>query len=216
MSEPLYTIGVVAKMVGVPAATIRTWEERYGLVHPERTPGGHRLYSRDDVDELRFVARQIADGVKPRMAHRLLEERLAGKSGEARARRKRGSRLLILLAERDRYAAELSEYFLRTEGYDVELVLDATDAKRKFSELAPDLVIVELMISGAAGLHLVGHLKAKSAAPIVAVSPLDARDLALSAGADAFLAKPLEPLRLVSTVRDLLGSSAFARDGDVT
>ncbi|MGZ4415997.1 MAG: response regulator transcription factor, partial [Gaiellaceae bacterium] len=107
-------------------------------------------------------------------------------------------------------------YFLRTEGYDVELVLDATDAKRKFSELAPDLVIVELMISGAAGLHLVGHLKAESAAPIVAVSSLDARDLALSAGADAFVAKPLEPLRLVSTVRDLLGTSAFARDSDVT
>jgi DNA-binding response OmpR family regulator len=44
---------------------------------------------------------------------------------------------------------------------------------------------------------------------VVAVSVLESRDLALEAGADAFLLKPLEPLQLVSTVRDLLGSSAF-------
>jgi len=42
---------------------------------------------------------------------------------------------------------------------------------------------------------------------------LEARDRAIEAGADAFLLKPLEPLQLVSTVRDLLGSSAFLRPG---
>ena len=37
------------------------------------------------------------------------------------------------------------------------------------------------------------------------------RDEALAAGADAFLQKPLEPLKLVSTVKDLLGASAYLR-----
>jgi DNA-binding transcriptional MerR regulator len=214
VSRPLYTIGVVAKMIDVPAATVRTWEDRYALIRPERTAGGHRLYSRDHVDELRFVAKQIADGVKPRMAHRLLDERIISNRGGRR--QKARPRLLILLAERERYAAELSEYFLRTEGYDVELVLGAADAERKVIELAPDLVVVELMISGGTGLDLIGRLKAEAAVPIVAISPLDVRDRALSAGADAYLAKPLEPLRLVSTVRDLLGTSAFARDSDLS
>jgi CheY-like chemotaxis protein len=45
--------------------------------------------------------------------------------------------------------------------------------------------------------------------PVIAVSALASRDQAIEAGADAFLLKPLEPLQFVSTVRDLLGSSAF-------
>ncbi len=45
--------------------------------------------------------------------------------------------------------------------------------------------------------------------PVVAVSVLECQDQAIEAGADAFLLKPLEPLQFVSTVRDLLGSSAF-------
>jgi DNA-binding NarL/FixJ family response regulator len=41
------------------------------------------------------------------------------------------------------------------------------------------------------------------------ISTLDASDQALAAGADAFLLKPLDPLQFVSTVKDLLGKSAF-------
>lgn len=44
---------------------------------------------------------------------------------------------------------------------------------------------------------------------VIAVSAVEARDAAIDAGADAFLLKPLEPLQLVSTVRDLLRSSAL-------
>jgi DNA-binding response OmpR family regulator len=43
---------------------------------------------------------------------------------------------------------------------------------------------------------------------IVAVSAVEAMDAAIEAGADAFLRKPIDPLQLVSTVRDLLRSSA--------
>jgi DNA-binding NarL/FixJ family response regulator len=41
------------------------------------------------------------------------------------------------------------------------------------------------------------------------VSVLKSRDLAVDAGADAFLLKPLEPGQLVSAVRDLLGAGAY-------
>ena len=48
-------------------------------------------------------------------------------------------------------------------------------------------------------------------APVLAMSALDLADEALAAGASAFLAKPVVPLQFVSTVRDLLGSSALTR-----
>ena len=79
-SRPLYSIGAVAEMLGVPAATLRTWQERYGVVQPERSPAGHRLYSRDQLEQLRFLADQIAAGLSPGDAHRLLREQLASGS----------------------------------------------------------------------------------------------------------------------------------------
>ena len=44
---------------------------------------------------------------------------------------------------------------------------------------------------------------------MLTVSSMALRDVAVEAGASAFLTKPIEPLRLVSTVRDLLGTSAL-------
>ena len=46
---------------------------------------------------------------------------------------------------------------------------------------------------------------------MLALSALDSAEEALQAGASAFLNKPIEPLQLVSTVRDLIGTSALAR-----
>jgi CheY-like chemotaxis protein len=210
-SRPIYSIGAVGQMLGIAPATLRTWEERYGLPVPKRSPGGHRLYSRDQVDQLRFVKVQLAQGLAPADAHRLLAERLAAgwlSFGDPEAGK---TRLLVLLAERDPYAADLAEYFLRTEGYEVALALDTADATQKVEELTPSMTVVDLLISGGSGLALCRQLKQRSDAPILAISTLDTSDAALEAGADAFLQKPLDPLQLVSAVKDLLGASAFLR-----
>jgi CheY-like chemotaxis protein len=210
-SRPIYSIGAVGQMLGIAPATLRTWEERYGLPVPKRSPGGHRLYSRDQVDQLRFVKVQLAQGLSPADAHRLLAERLAAgwlSFDEPEAGK---TRLLVLLAERDPYAADLAEYFLRTEGYEVASALDATDATQKLEELTPSMTVIDLLISGGNGLELCRQLKQRSDAPILAISTLDTSDAALEAGADAFLQKPLDPLQLVSAVKDLLGASAFLR-----
>ena len=210
-SRPIYSIGAVGQMLGIAPATLRTWEERYGLPVPERSPGGHRVYSRDQVEQLRFVKAQLDQGISPADAHRLLAEQLAAGSLSFGAREAAGTRLLILLAERDPYAAELSEYFLRTEGYEVALALDTADAAQKVEELTPSMTVIDLLISGGNGLELCRQLKQRSDAPILAISTLGTSDAALEAGADAFLQKPLDPLQLVSAVKDLLGASAFLR-----
>jgi len=209
-SRPVYSISAVARMLGVPVATIRTWEDRYSLVVPERNTSGHRLYSRDQVEQLRFVRTSMAEGATAADAHRLLAERLDSGT-PVLSQDGAGGRLLILLAENDPYAAELQEYFLKTEGFEVEVALTEEAARQSFAENSPSLVVVELLISGGTGLDLCRAFKERDRVPVVAVSVLESRDLAIEVGADAFLMKPLDPLSLVSTVRDLLGTSAFLR-----
>jgi len=204
----VYSISAVSRMVGVPVATIRTWEDRYGLVVPARSAGGHRLYRRDQVGQLRFVQAQMAAGASASDAHRLLAEQ--AEAGRPMAEQTGAQeRLVILLADRDRHAAEFEEFFLRTEGFEVEVALSAEAARESFSQNPPSLAVVELLISGAAGLDLCRFFKEQGNVLVIAVSVLESRGMAADAGADAFLLKPLEPLQLVSAVRDLLGSSAF-------
>jgi DNA-binding transcriptional MerR regulator len=210
MSDAIYSIGAVARMLGVPTATIRTWEERYGVVVPERSPGGHRLYTRDQVGQLRFLLRNIERGLQPADAHRVLADRLVQAPDWTLEGAGSETRLVIMLAEHDPYAAEFAEYFLRTEGYETILVLEAKDAEALFEERSPHLAVVDLLISAGAGPVLCRNLRDRGAL-VLAISPLESRDEALEYGADAFLQKPLDPLQLVSTVKDLLGDSAFLR-----
>jgi DNA-binding transcriptional MerR regulator len=200
-----YSIGAVARMVRVPPATLRTWEERYGLVKPVRSDGGHRLYSRQDVERLRFIADRVREGLSPGDAHRLLTEASGNVPIVAPDP---GARIVILLAERDPYAAEFAEYFLKTEGFEVVLALDAADAVGAVEAERPQLAIIDLLISGGGGLELCRDMQARGI-PVLALSSVATRDAALEAGASAFLQKPLEPLQLVSAVRDLLGTSSF-------
>ena len=208
-NAPIYSISAVERMVGVPAASLRNWEERYALIQPQRSAGGHRLYTRDQVEQLRFLAAQLEEGLQPAEAHRLLEERLAQGPTVRLAPAEAERTVLILLAERDPYAAELAEFFLRTEGYEVALAFDAEEALRVYEERSPQVAVVELLISGGTGAALCRRLKENGGIACLAISSLDAREQALEAGADAFLQKPLDHLRLVSAVKDLLGTSAY-------
>ena len=211
-SRGVYSIGAVARMLEIPVATIRNWEERYGAIVPERSPGGHRLYSRDQIEQLRFLAAQVSQGLSAADAHRLLAEHSEGdrlSSGGVGA----DMRLLVLLAERDPVSADLEQFFLRTEGYEVDVALTVAEAEERWLDSQPRLAIVELMISGGQGADLCRRLKQHEAGAVLAISVLEGRDEALAAGADAFLRKPVDPLELVSTVKDLLGSSALVGHG---
>jgi DNA-binding response OmpR family regulator len=148
--------------------------------------------------------------MQPGDAHRLLADMLESAPLDAASPPSR-PQLLILLAERDPYAAEIEEYFLQTEGYTVELTFDAAETESRASIGSPDVVIIDLLISGGEGVETCRSIKHVTDAPLIAISVLEARDEAMAAGADAFLQKPLDALQLVSTIRDLLGSSAFLR-----
>ena len=217
----IYSIGAVARMLGVAPQTLRAWEDRYQQIVPARSDGGQRLYSRDQVDQLTFIRDQIDQGFQPADAHRLLAEqqrhedagavRDVPRRGVARASQQ--GTITVLIAERDQWAAEFAEYFLRTEGYDVQVVLDPAVAGEILRDEPPSVLVVELLISGAAGLALCQTAHDVGSVPVLAISSVDLQDQALAAGAEAFLVKPLDPLQFVSAVRDLAGTSAYLRRG---
>ena len=55
VARPLLRIGELSRRTGVSVELLRAWERRYGLLHPERTSGGFRLYGADDVARVRLM-----------------------------------------------------------------------------------------------------------------------------------------------------------------
>jgi len=76
VTSGVYRIGTVAEMVGVPRNTLLAWERRYGLLDPDRTVGGYRAYTDDDVAKLRRIKGLVDRGYKISEA-----VALAGRSG---------------------------------------------------------------------------------------------------------------------------------------
>jgi MerR family transcriptional regulator, light-induced transcriptional regulator len=67
---PQYTVGVVADRIGVPIATLRSWNQRYGVGPPDHSPGSHRLYSENDIVMVERMHHLIGEGASPRSAAR--------------------------------------------------------------------------------------------------------------------------------------------------
>ena len=55
----MYSIKQVAAMLGIQAVTLRAWENRYDAVTPERTESGYRMYTEENVADLRWLKEQI-------------------------------------------------------------------------------------------------------------------------------------------------------------
>jgi len=61
---PNLNIAALARRTGVPADTIRKWEQRYGVLRPERTTGGQRRYSEEDVARVEWLKARLGEGYR--------------------------------------------------------------------------------------------------------------------------------------------------------
>jgi DNA-binding transcriptional MerR regulator len=62
-TTPTYNLKAVIKETGIAADTLRAWERRYGLPMPDRTPGGHRLYSQRDIEIIKWLMARQEEGL---------------------------------------------------------------------------------------------------------------------------------------------------------
>lgn len=58
-NKPTYNLKAVIHETGLTPATLRAWERRYNLLKPQRSAGGHRMYTQNEIEMLKWlVARQ--------------------------------------------------------------------------------------------------------------------------------------------------------------
>lgn len=58
------TLKAVSQRTAVPAATLRTWERRYGFLQPARSPSGYRIYGEEEVARIKRVKYLLDQGVR--------------------------------------------------------------------------------------------------------------------------------------------------------
>jgi DNA-binding transcriptional MerR regulator/methylmalonyl-CoA mutase cobalamin-binding subunit len=89
----LFPIRTLSQLTGVNPVTLRAWERRYGVIQPQRTPKGHRLYSREDVALveriLALTARGVPVGQVRQVLNRAAQEETRGGPDEAWAEGRR-------------------------------------------------------------------------------------------------------------------------------
>ena len=60
-----FSVGAVARRLGVAPSTLRTWNRRYGIGAQELSPGRHRRYTAEDITRLEHMQRLILRGAAP-------------------------------------------------------------------------------------------------------------------------------------------------------
>lgn len=68
-----YNIKAVSQMLGIQPGTLRAWERRYQMIAPVRNEAGHRLYTEEHVEILRWLISKITEGFTISQAVTLLE-----------------------------------------------------------------------------------------------------------------------------------------------
>lgn len=71
---PVYNLSAVVKETGLHADVLRAWERRYQLPRPQRTSGGHRIYSEYDVATIKWLRARQGEGLSIRSAVELWRE----------------------------------------------------------------------------------------------------------------------------------------------
>ncbi len=72
-STNLFPIRTVCSITGLNAVTLRAWERRYGLIKPQRTPKGHRLYTQLDIERINQAVRLLDKGIPISQVRQVLD-----------------------------------------------------------------------------------------------------------------------------------------------
>jgi len=121
----------------------------------------------------------------------------------------------ILIIEDNLLNLELATDLLEANGFVVHSAQTAEEGLRLAHELLPDLVLMDFSLPGMDGLSATKNLKQNPATRQLIVAGLTANamkgdeELALAAGCDAYLTKPIDTRTFVETVRKLIATANF-------
>jgi two-component system, OmpR family, response regulator ResD len=113
----------------------------------------------------------------------------------------------VLVVDDEAHIVELARLYLSREGYEVEGVGDGAQALARFSQIKPDLVVLDIMLPGVDGLTICKEIRKQSQVPIIMLTARDEvtdKVVGLELGADDYLTKPFHPQELVARAKALL------------
>ncbi len=119
--------------------------------------------------------------------------------------------LSILLVEDEPAYVDALEVALGREGFLLDAVGDGKVGVERFRSTHPDLVLLDLMLPGLAGLDVLRRIRAESSVPVIVLSAKDDESdvvTALELGADDYLTKPYSLRELVARIRAAIRRSA--------
>ena len=120
----------------------------------------------------------------------------------------------ILIIEDNELNLELATDLLEANGFLVSSTRTAEEGLRLAHELLPDLVLMDFSLPGMDGLSATKHLKADPATRYLTVVGLTAHamrgddQIALNAGCDGYLTKPIDTRTFIATVKRFIASAA--------
>ena len=128
---PVFNTKAVALETSVPPDTFRAWERRYGVPRPQRTQGGHRLYSERDIAIIRWLRDRTAEGMNISHAVMLLSNVLEDDGA-----------LPIVNASRglDQFVGELTQSLIAFDAITAERLLGEALASHPFEHVLLELV----------------------------------------------------------------------------
>ena len=182
-AKTIYTTHEVSRLLHVNPRSVINWIEQ-NLLPSYRTPGGHRRIRREDL--LAFLRKhQIPTPAS------LVEGKFS----------------VLIVDDEEEIVSIAKAYFQGQGGYEISSASDGITALIEVGRIKPDLLILDIRIPGVDGVEVCRRIKADpgNKTAIIAISGVaDTERNILQAGADAFMAKPVDLEKLHTEARRLL------------
>lgn len=127
----------------------------------------------------------------------------------------------ILIVDDEPEIRNFLRLYLENEGYEIMEAGDGTEALKIIKEEQPSLCLLDIMLPGTDGFHVLRRIREDSNIPVMILSAKDTdadKILGLNLGADDYLAKPFNPLEAVARVNSnirryyKLGAESIRKD----
>jgi excisionase family DNA binding protein len=181
--KAIFTTHEVSHLLHVNPRSVINWIEQ-SLLSSYRTPGGHRRIRREDL--LAFLRKHQIPTPEA-----LVDEKFS----------------VLIVDDEEAIVDILQTFLLRQGGYEISSASDGISALIEVGRLKPDLLVLDIMIPGVDGIEVCRRIKGnpKNKTAIIAVSGnIDSEKRILQAGADAFMAKPIDLDKLYTEAKRLL------------
>jgi two-component system, OmpR family, response regulator VicR len=110
----------------------------------------------------------------------------------------------ILVVDDEKPIADILQFNLKKEGYEVVCAYDGNEALRKVEEFHPDLILLDIMLPQRDGMEVCREVRKKYEIPIIMLTAKDSeidKVLGLELGADDYVTKPFSTRELIARVK---------------